>query len=65
MPGMSGIQLKRFLTAQGIEAPVIMITARADPELADDALSSGAICLLRKPFDVGELLRVVARFYRP
>ena len=30
-----------------------------------NARSKAADAILRKPFDVGELLRVVARYYRP
>jgi FixJ family two-component response regulator len=50
MPGMSGIDLKLLLAARGSKTPVIMITARSDPELEAQAMASGAICLLRKPF---------------
>jgi len=51
MPGMSGIDLTLFLAARGSRIPVIMITARSDAALETRALHSGAICLLRKPFD--------------
>jgi FixJ family two-component response regulator len=56
MPGMSGIDLKRFLAASGSRVPVIMITARAEPELEARAVASGAFCLLRKPFDSKALI---------
>lgn len=56
MPGMSGIELKRHLTARGHAAPVIMITARAEPELESQAMSSGAVCFLRKPFQAEALI---------
>jgi len=51
MPGMSGLDLKRLLTARGSKVPVIMITARAEPGLEAKATASGAVCLLRKPFE--------------
>jgi FixJ family two-component response regulator len=35
--------------------PVIMITARADAGLESRALASGAVCLLRKPFESAAL----------
>ena len=56
MPGMSGIELKRLLSARGSKTPVIMITARSDLELEARALASGAICLLRKPFESAALI---------
>ena len=56
MPGMSGIELKRLLVSRQCQVPVIMITARADPGLESRAVSSGAICLLRKPFEANALI---------
>jgi FixJ family two-component response regulator len=51
MPGTSGIDLKLLLSARGSKTPVIMITARTDPDLEARALAGGAICLLKKPFE--------------
>jgi FixJ family two-component response regulator len=56
MPGMSGLDLKRLLTARDSKVPVIMITARAEPGLEARAVASGAICLLRKPFESNDLM---------
>lgn len=56
MPGMSGIDLKRHLTAHDNAVPVIMITARAEPDLESRALASGAVCFLRKPFQAEALI---------
>ena len=55
MPGTSGIDLKLLLSARGSTTPVIMITGRSDPDLEARALASGAVCLLRKPFESAEL----------
>jgi FixJ family two-component response regulator len=55
MPGMSGIDLQHFLTRSQCGVPVIMITARTEPGLEDKALASGAVCLLRKPFQTALL----------
>jgi FixJ family two-component response regulator len=59
MPGMSGIELKRHLTARDWRVPVIMITGRADSELERSAQESGAMCLLTKPFETSVLIRCV------
>jgi FixJ family two-component response regulator len=56
MPGMSGLDLIRLLMARDSKVPVIMITARAEPGLEARALASGAICLLRKPFEAEALV---------
>jgi FixJ family two-component response regulator len=56
MPGMSGFDLKRELNIRHRALPVIMITARTEPGLEERALSSGATCFLRKPFEAETLL---------
>jgi len=56
MPGMSGFDLKRLLAARGSATPVIMITAHAEPSLEVKAATSGAVCLLRKPFETDALI---------
>jgi FixJ family two-component response regulator len=61
MPGMSGIDLKRHLTAHDFRVPVIMITARSEPGLEERAVSSGAVCLLRKPFEPDALIGCVEK----
>jgi FixJ family two-component response regulator len=61
MPGMSGFDLKRLLTARGCNMPVIMITARAEPDLEVKAAASSAVCLLRKPFEADALIGCLQR----
>lgn len=61
MPGLSGIDLKHRLTARGDETPVIMVTARAEAELHERAIASGAHCLLRKPFTAEALIECLDR----
>ncbi len=56
MPGMSGLDLKRLLVGLGSEMPVIMITARTDPDLEARAAATGALCFLRKPIETPALL---------
>ncbi|HEX3162374.1 MAG TPA: response regulator [Pseudolabrys sp.] len=61
MSGMSGFDLKRLLAARGSTVPVIMITARAEHGLEAKAAASGAVCLLRKPFETDVLLDCLER----
>jgi FixJ family two-component response regulator len=61
MPGMSGIDLKRHLVQQQCPLPVIMITARAEKGLEEQALASGAVCFLKKPFEATVLIECLER----
>jgi FixJ family two-component response regulator len=61
MPGMSGLDLKRLLTTRGSTMPVIMITARQGSSLEAKAAASGAVCLLRKPFETDALIACLER----
>ena len=61
MPGMSGFDLKRLLAARGSAIPLIMITARAEQGLEARAAASGAVCLLRKPFETDALIDCLER----
>ena len=61
LPGENGLDLARRLREQDHDAPVIVITARTEEGLAAQAEAIGAVCLLRKPFDTGELIDCVER----
>jgi FixJ family two-component response regulator len=56
MPGMSGLDLYRHLSALGKSLPTILITAYPDERIREGALNSGVICYLSKPFDESDLL---------
>jgi FixJ family two-component response regulator len=60
MSGMGGLNLALRLQ-EGPMTPVILITALTDRQLDDDAISVGAQCLLRKPFETRTLLDYVER----
>src|SRR5438270_6625612 len=59
--GMSGYEFLSKTRAQWPNLPVLMITAYATPKLAAEAIKSGAIDYLAKPFAPEELLHAVAR----
>jgi DNA-binding response OmpR family regulator len=61
MPGMTGIEVLRVARAGGVVAPVLMLTAQADLEMARQALDLGANAYITKPFDFGDLRREVRR----
>src|SRR5213083_470665 len=59
--GMSGYEFLGQLKQKWPCVPVLMITAFATPKLAVEAIKSGAIDYLAKPFAPEELLHAVAR----
>jgi FixJ family two-component response regulator len=59
MPGMSGLDLQAALRADRIAIPIIFITAHGDERMRMQALRSGAVEFLAKPFDDEVLLETV------
>ena len=56
LPGKSGIELARELSAAGSKIPVIFITAHDEPSVRGAVASCGAAALLIKPFAGRKLL---------
>ncbi len=61
MPGMSGLELQKELTARGIDLPTIIITGFADVRIAVEAMKAGAVEFLEKPFRTQELCDHIQR----
>jgi FixJ family two-component response regulator len=59
MPGMSGLELQRHLTAADYQIPIVFITAHGDEETRARALKDGAVDFLSKPFSEEALLKAV------
>ena len=64
MPGMDGLQVLRTIRAEGIQAPVLLLTAKAAVEDRIRGLDLGADDYLPKPFAMGELLARVRAMLR-
>ena len=60
MPGLSGLELVERLHVGRPKLPLIMITAFGTTETAIEATKLGAYDYLLKPFDMAELLTLVA-----
>jgi len=56
LPGISGIEVCRELRQHGVEAPVMMLTARTLVEQRVEGLDAGADDYLTKPFVLAELV---------
>ena len=61
MPAMDGMELLRILRQEGIDLPVIVITAYGSIEAAVEAMKQGAYDFIPKPFDPKHLEIVVRR----
>jgi FixJ family two-component response regulator len=59
LPGMSGLDFQRRLTEAGVNIPIIFITGHADVPMTVQAMKSGAVEFLMKPFRPQELLDAV------
>ena len=59
LPGMSGLDCQRQLIEAGVTIPIIFITGHADVPMTVQAMKSGAVEFLTKPFRPQELLDAV------
>ncbi len=64
LPGKSGIDATREITAKRPATKVIMLTTFADDELLFDAISAGASGYVLKQIDSGELITALERIGR-
>lgn len=64
LPKMDGFQVLSEMRRNGINTPVLMLTARAETEDKISGLDSGADDYLTKPFNSGELLARIRALLR-
>jgi DNA-binding response OmpR family regulator len=64
LPGMNGLELCRQLRADGLAAPILMLTARGGLEQRVEGLDAGADDYLPKPYHFPELLARVRALLR-
>jgi DNA-binding response OmpR family regulator len=64
LPGMNGLELCGRLRADGATAPILMLTARGDPDQRVQGLDAGADDYLPKPYHFPELLARVRALLR-
>jgi FixJ family two-component response regulator len=57
--GMSGIELRRQLFASDCKLPIIFITAVDDEAIEREALETGCVAYLRKPFPANLLIGAI------
>ncbi|MCM3903354.1 MAG: response regulator transcription factor [Pyrinomonadaceae bacterium] len=59
LPGLSGLNLQRELTARSIHIPIIFITGHGDIPMSVQAMKAGAVEFLTKPFRDQDLLDAI------
>lgn len=61
MPGMTGIELKERLNAEGVKIPVIFVSAQTDSALSRRVIECGGLALLQKPFHGQTLIDAIGQ----
>jgi DNA-binding response OmpR family regulator len=64
LPKVNGYEICRAVRAQGLDVPILMLTAKADERDAILGLDVGADDYITKPFRVGELIARARAFLR-
>ena len=59
--GISGLELHRRLAASGSKCPVIFMTAVDDEATRKEAMATGCVAYLRKPFEPQLLLDAIGK----
>ena len=60
LPGLSGLDLVKQIHATNGRVPIILMTAHGTAELAIEAIKWGAYDYLLKPFEMPDLLAMIA-----
>lgn len=61
MPGMSGLELQRTLTARGLLTPIVFITGHGNVPTGVAAMKAGAFDFIEKPIDINALTEIIQR----
>lgn len=59
LPGMSGLEVQRKLNEGGVSLPIIFITGHGDIPMTVEAMKSGAVEFLTKPFRDQDLVDAI------
>jgi len=59
LPGTSGLELCRAITARQARPAVVLISGKIDPQAANEAREAGAFDFLSKPFDLVDVMATV------
>jgi len=61
LPGMSGIDLRNLLTAEGAATPILFVTAHDDPQARTSAMAGPCAGYFRKTADGSDIVDAIRR----
>jgi FixJ family two-component response regulator len=64
LPGISGLDLQRYLASLRHPIPIVFMSAHADGRIEAEALDAGASAFLRKPFVGDDLIGAIRKGLR-
>lgn len=64
LPGMDGLDVAREVRARGDEVPILMLTAKGDPDDVVRGFDVGADDYVKKPFEITELMSRIRALLR-
>ena len=64
MPGMSGMELQKWMSENDVKLLVILVTAHAEVPMAVEAMRAGAVDFIQKPYSPQQLLERVKQALR-
>lgn len=64
MPGMSGLELQQWMVQHDFKLPMILVTAHAEVPMAVEAMRSGAVDFIQKPYSPQQLLARIQQALR-
>ena len=59
LPGMSGSELQGYLASNGLDIPIVILTAHGDVPIAVQTLLAGAVDFIEKPTSESRLLEAI------
>ena len=65
LPGMSGLDLRNRLVAEGVATPVLFVTAHDDPGAREEALAGRCVGYFRKTDAGSQLIDAIRRAVAP
>lgn len=61
LPGMSGPELQEHLKQRGVEIPIVFVSGHGDVPTAVNAIKSGAVDFIQKPFGYRDMLAIIQK----
>jgi two-component system sensor histidine kinase RpfC len=61
MPGLTGVDVLKYLDRRHISIPTVVITAHDSEESREACLNAGALAYLPKPLDAGQLVAAIVK----